>query len=208
MEEVKMIVISLLSSAITLLLKAFLDNKSEKRKNRMELQKQVFQRKTDAVENAMSWYQEAIDCFSTMQMACKGLKEDFNTFDYSLYILTAQKVKQLSEETAEKLNPLYLYYNVSRIEQQFDTTHSLYYIIYALKEISNLDQKARELSEKGFAPDSIEIKNVMNQGKVLFDGLYKALDVHIESMANIQKRLRLEYQSYSFEEEKKKTWWH
>ena len=174
----------------------------------MELQKQVFQRKTDAVENAMSWYQEAIDCFSTMQMACKGLKEDFNTFDYSLYILTAQKVKQLSEETAEKLNPLYLYYNVSRIEQQFDTTHSLYYIIYALKEISNLDQKARELSEKGFAPDSIEIKNVMNQGKVLFDGLYKALDVHIESMANIQKRLRLEYQSYSFEEEKKKTWWH
>ena len=174
----------------------------------MELQKQVFQRKTDAVENAMSWYQEAIDCFSTMQMACKGLKEDFNTFDYSLYILTAQKVKQLSEETAEKLNPLYLYYNVSRIEQQFDTTHSLYYIIYALKEISNLDQKARELLEKGFAPDSIKIKNVMNQGKVLFDGLYKALDVHIESMANIQKRLRLEYQSYSFEEEKKKTWWH
>ena len=42
----------------------------------------------------------------------------------------------------------------------------------------------------------------MNQGKVLFDGLYKALDAHIESMANIQKRLRLEYNGYSFKEEK------
>lgn len=203
MEELKMIVIGLLSSAITLLLKAFLDYLSENRKDKSELKKLMFQRKTDTVEKAMSWYQEAIDCFSSMQMACEVLKEDFNIFDYSLYILASQKAKKLTEETAEKLNPLYLYFDVSQIEQQYDTTHSLYYIIYAQKEIYKLDQKANELSEKGFAPDSIEIKNVMNQGKVLFDGLYKALDVHIESMANIQRRLRLEYKGYSFKEEKK-----
>ena len=202
MEEIKMIVISLLSSVITLLLKAFIDYLSESRKDKNELKKLMFQRKTDAVENAMSWYQEAIDCFSSMQMACEILKNDFNSFQYSLYILAAQKAKALSEETAKRLNPLYLYFDVSQIEQQYDTTNSLYYINYVQKEIYYLDQRAKELSDKGFALDSIEIKNVMNQGKVLFDGLYKALDAHIESMANIQKRLRLEYNGYSFKEEK------
>ena len=193
-----MIVISLLSSAITLLLKAFIDYLSESRKNKNELQKLVFLRKTDAVENAISWYQEAIDCFSSMQMACAVLKEDFNTFDYSIYLLAAQKAKELSEKTAEKLNPLYLYFDVSQIEQQYDTLTSLDYMSYAQKEINNLDQKAKELSEKGFAPDSIEIKKIMNQGNTLFDGLYKALDIHIKTMANIQKRLRSEYKDYLF----------
>lgn len=203
MEEFKMIVISLLSSAITLLLKAFIDYMLENRKDKSELKKLMFQRKTDAVENAMSWYQEAIDCFSTMQMACEVLKEDFNTIDYSRYVLASQKAKALSEETAKRLNPLYLYYDVTQIEQKYDTTNSLYYIFNAVKEISKLDQKAKELSEEGLAPDSIEIKNVMNQGKSFFDGLYKALGIHIESMANLQKRLRLEYIGYSFKEEKK-----
>lgn len=66
-----------------------------------------------------------------------------------------------------------------------------------------MQQRQWVISEKEFALDSIEIKNVKNQGKVLFDGLQKALDAHIESMADIQKRLGLDYNGYSFYEEKK-----
>ena len=207
MEEFNVIIVSLLSSFFTLVLKAFLDYLLEGRKNRSELRKLMFERKTNAVENAMSWYQEAIDCFSLMQLACKELMKDFNVMDYSRYLLATQKAQKLSEGTARNLNPLYLYYDVSQIEQKHEAIYSLLYMSSIQKEIYKLDQKAKELSEKEYTSDSIEIKEMMNQGKVLFEGLHEALDAQIKSMIDIQKRLRQEYKSFSFKEDKI-TWWH
>ncbi len=64
-----LITASLLGSIITIIIKSVIDLCSERTKYKRELRKLIFERKTDAVEKAMSWYQEAIDAYSMMQMA-------------------------------------------------------------------------------------------------------------------------------------------
>ena len=61
-----MIIAGAIGSAITLLLTALLDYLKERYRAKIEIQKLVFQRRTDAVEKAISWYQEAIDCYRMM----------------------------------------------------------------------------------------------------------------------------------------------
>ena len=58
MGEYKMIVVAILGSTITLLITAVIDYFKEKHLSKLEKQKLVFQRKTDAAEKAMSWYQK------------------------------------------------------------------------------------------------------------------------------------------------------
>lgn len=66
-----MIIAGAIGSAITLLLTALLDYLKERYRAKIEIPKLVFQRRTDAVERAISWYQEAIDCY---RMIGKGTK--------------------------------------------------------------------------------------------------------------------------------------
>ena len=197
-----MVLVGLFSSAFTLILKAFIDILTEGEKNKRELYKLMFQRKTDAVENAMSWYQESFDCLSAMRLACIELRNNLNTVDYSRFLISSQKAMKVSEEAPTRLNPLYLYYSPSEIEQNYETTTSLYYISSAQKEIYDIGQKILGLSENGILPESKEIKELMHQAQPIFDGLIRAIDVQIKTIVEIQKRLRVEYQDYSFKHNK------
>ena len=109
---------------------------------------------------------------------------------------------KVSEEAPTRLNPLYLYYSPSEIEQNYETTTSLYYISSAQKEIYDIGQKILGLSENGILPESKEIKELMHQAQPIFDGLIRAIDVQIKTIVEIQKRLRVEYQDYSFKHNK------
>ena len=59
----------LVGSIITLIIKSIIDACSSHIAYKRELRKQVFHRKTDVVERAMAWYQEAVDMYSLFQMA-------------------------------------------------------------------------------------------------------------------------------------------
>ena len=60
MENYNMIIAGAIGSAITLLLTALLDYLKERYRAKIDMRKIVFQRKTDVVERAVSWYQEAV----------------------------------------------------------------------------------------------------------------------------------------------------
>lgn len=61
MENYNMVIAGVIGSAITLLLTAIFDYLKERYQAKIEIQKIIFQRKTDAAENAISWLQESMD---------------------------------------------------------------------------------------------------------------------------------------------------
>ena len=202
MEEYKMVIISILSSAATLLFKAFLDFLQERAKDKRERKQLILQRKTDAAEKAMSWYQEAIDCFSFMQMACGELILGYGSQAYAKYQYAVQKMQKLSAETPKNLNPLYLYFDASQVEQKYDATSSLNRMIFFQNEIAGIGLKIQELIEEGYSVDSEEIEELMNQEKPFLEKLSRELDIQIKSMADIQKTLRKDYAIYSIKADK------
>ena len=202
MEEYKMVIISILSSAATLLFKAFLDFLQEGAKDKRERKQLILQRKTDAAEKAMSWHQEAIDCFSFMQMACGELILGYGPQAYAKYQYAVQKMQKLSAEAPKNLNPLYLYFDASQVEQKYDATSSLNRMIFFQNEIAGIGLKIQELIEEGYSVDSEEIEELMNQEKPFLEKLSRELDIQIKSMADIQKTLRKDYAIYSIKADK------
>lgn len=196
MEDYKMIAAALLSSIITIGIKAIIDFCNESKKYKRELLKMVFQRKTDAVERAISWYQEAIDCYMMLQVACDEINQSFNLATWSKLITSTAQANRLYQETNSRLNQIYLYYNFSDIENKHHVTKSVQYMNYALTEISKYDQQARDLRLNGVADDSDEIKELQLKAISLFRELSKALDDQISSIVEIQNKLRDDYKSY------------
>lgn len=197
MEEFKIITSGLIGSIITLIIKAIIDAWNESKKHKRELRRLVFQRKTDAVEKAVTWYQEAIDCYMMLQLACDEVNQSFNIATWSKLVLATTQANKLYQETNSRLNQIYLYYNFSLIEEKHHIVKSSQYINYATTEICKYDQQARELRLAGATDDSDEIKELQVKTISLFKELSKALEDQISSIAEIQSVIRQEYKSYS-----------
>lgn len=196
MEDYKIITAALLSSFITIVIKAIIDACNESKKHKRELRKLVFQRKTDAVEKAMSWYQEAIDCYMMLQTVCNEVNQSFNIATWSKLITSTDQANRLYQETNSRLNQIYLYYNFSDIEDKHHVAKSSQYMNYAITEISKYDQQARDLRLEGATDDSDEIKALQIKAISLFRELSKALEDQISLIVEIQNKLRDDYKSY------------
>ena len=196
MEEYKIIIAGLVGSIITLILKWITELITESKRNKRELRKMVFQRKTDTVEKAMGWYQEAIDCWSMMQLACDEINEKYNSAVWAKFISSATKANKLYSESSSRLNPLYLYYTFTDIEQKYNASKSQQYINDILTKIGKYDEEARNVRLAGATDESTEIKELQNQAIILFKELSKAIDNQIYVIVDIQNRLRDEYRSY------------
>ncbi len=92
MENYNMIIAGVIGSAITLLLTALLDYLKERYRTKIEIQKLLFHRKADTVENAVSWLQEGIDCLRMMQSACDDIEEEYNPIVYERLLKSAYKL--------------------------------------------------------------------------------------------------------------------
>lgn len=101
-----MIIAGAIVSAITLLLTALLDYLKEIYRAKIDMRKLVFQRKTDVVERAVSWYQEAIDCYRMMQTACDAMEEKYNPTTYSRLLASFTQAGRLYASTSKILNPI------------------------------------------------------------------------------------------------------
>lgn len=197
MENYNMIIAGVIGSAITLLLTAFLDYLKERYRAKIEIQKLLFHRKADTVENAVSWLQEGIDCLRMMQSACNDIGEEYNPIVYERLLKSAIQANKLFEDSGKFLNRIYLYYNFADIENKYNTIESWDYINFAITEIGKLDQKALGLRNDGFLDDSEEIKLLRIQAINLFRNLSKSLNANIDSMVEILSKLRTEFDKYS-----------
>ena len=194
MENYNLIIAGVIGSTITLFLTAIIDFIKEKYRTKIEMQKLVFHRKTDAVERAISWYQEAIDCYRMMQTACDALEEEYNPTTYSRLVASFTQAGRLYENTSKVLNPIYLYYNFSDIESKYDIQYSWEYINFTIKELGKLDQQVLKLYNQGLTDDSNEIKTLRTKALDILKKFAIAIDVQITIITEIMSKLREEYQ--------------
>ena len=194
MENFNLIIAGVIGSTITLFLTAIIDFIKENYRTKIEMRKLVFQRKTDAVERAISWYQEAIDCYKMMQTACDTLEEEYNPTTYSRLVASFAQAGRLYENTSKVLNPIYLYYNFSDIESKYDIQYSWEYINFTIKELGKLDQQVLKLYNQGLTDDSNEIKTLRTNALDILKKFARAIGVQITIITEIMSKLREEYQ--------------
>lgn len=188
-----MIIAGVIGSTITLLLTAIFDLLKEKYRAKIEMKKLVFHRKTDAVERAISWYQETIDCYRMMQTACDAMEEKYNPTTYSRLLASFIQAGRLYENTSKMLNPIYLYYDFSDIERKCDIQSSWEYINFAIKELGKLDQLTLELSNQGLNDESNDVKVLRAKTLDILKKFSKAIDTQIAIIAEIMNKLRDDY---------------
>lgn len=136
-----------IGSVTTLAIKSVIDMLNAHNQYRRELKMQVFKRKTDVVEKAIAWYQEALDTYNMMQITIKGIDTSNQTTWLALQKLI-MKCNNLFEESVSRLNPLYLYYDFQEIERKFHATESLSDINDKLVEIQEIGEKYLNLIPK------------------------------------------------------------
>lgn len=107
--ESSLITAGLIGSIITIIIQTLLNNWFEEVKNRREIRKLVFQRKTEIVEKAMLCYQNAIDAYLTLQTGLKGSNKDFvNPIAVGNIQAAIDRLNKLSYDNE---NRIYLYYD-------------------------------------------------------------------------------------------------
>jgi len=197
MGEYKMIVAAILGSTITLLITAVIDYFKEMYRSKLERDKLVFQRKTDAAEKAMSWYQESADCLMMMQTACSDMGATYNPIIWTKLIQSANQANQLYKETNLRLNPLYLYFDFRKIEEKHNIYASMQFVNAVLVQIGEYGEQAEQLRLNEKDDNSNDIQKLKDNSICLFHELSKALKNQIESIVAIQEELRKQYNKYS-----------
>lgn len=181
-----------IGSVTTLAIKSVIDMLNAHNQYRRELKMQVFKRKTDVVEKAIAWYQEALDTYNMMQITIKGINTSNQTTWLALQKLI-MKCNNLFEESVSRLNPLYLYYDFQEIERKFHATESLSDINDKLVEIQEIGEKISKLDSKN---NQIEYEMLQKEEALAFNDYSKLIENQKNIIISIQKQLREEYKKY------------
>ena len=196
MEEYNLIIAGIIGSVITLFLTAIIDFLKEMYRANIEERKIVFQRKLEAAENAISWFQESIDCYRIMQISCNEISEEYNPVVWAKFVNSSSQANKLFLEASKKLNPLYLYFNMLDIENKYHLAASGERINQAITRICILDQKAVALLNSGLSDESEEIKNLQQEAINSFKNISHAIYSQIAAISEMIKTLRSKYHNY------------
>lgn len=175
-------------SLITLCITKIIDIFQEKNKFKRELFKLVFERKTNTVENAMSWYQEALDVYRLLQMSCNAYQEGAEDYAFARLIIACQLSDKVFKESSIRLNPIYLYYDFSKVEQKNKAPEALEYMNDSMNKIVALVTKIQS-SEM----DSEILKSSRSELKELLLSLSDSLNNQLNTIIEIQSILRNDY---------------
>lgn len=176
------------SSLITLFITKMIDIIQERKKFKRELFKLVFERKTNVVENAMSWYQEALDVYRLLQMSCNAYQEGAEDYAFARLIIACQLSDKVFKESSIRLNPIYLYYDFSKVEQKNKAPEALEYMNDSMNKIAALVAKIQS-SEI----DSEISESSRNKLKELLLSLSDSFNNQINTIIEIQSILRNDY---------------
>lgn len=185
---------SLISTLATIVVKYLLDNRSAQKAYRRELRKQVFQRKTDAVERAMSWCQDFVEICSLYQTSILEYDGSMNPVTVEKLQYSCSQIYKLLQEMSTRLNAIYLYYDFTDIYQKYQIAKSTKIGSEAFLLSGQIQQKISQ------CPKNNE-ELILQQA--WFKQLKKTLDIAVSAMNNqkfaiieIQQRLRTDYQQY------------
>ena len=128
-----------------------------------------------------------------MQTACDAMEEKYNPTTYSRLLSSFVQAGRLYENTNTSLNPIYLYYNFSDIENKYDIQSSWEYINFAIKELGKLDQLTLELYNQGLNDESNDVKVLRAKALDILKKFSKAIDIQIAIIAEIMNKLRDDY---------------
>ncbi|WP_290145646.1 hypothetical protein [Bacteroides acidifaciens] len=196
LEEYKMIIAGVVGSVVTLLITAVIDFCKQRYVSRLEMKKLVFQRRTDAAEKAMSWFQDGADCYKMMQMACDEINEKYNPVTWEKLIRSTSLANKLFGETAFRLNPLYLYDDFSEIEKRYNALQVNQDMNDAITKIGRLGLRASELRDRGVAEEAEELKEIQDKIVGLYREFANILDVQVSMIAEMQMKLKKQYSKY------------
>ena len=186
----------LIGSLITLIIKAIIDACCSHIAHKRELRKQVFQRKTDVVERAMSWYQEVVDMYSLYQMAIHEYDGSANPVTVEKIQYSSTQLNRLLQETSTKLNVIYLYYDFTDINQKYNVMESARVINDAFVLVGQIQQHLPPIPATN--EEELEVhKQWFSKLKQTLDITTSAMDNQKFAIVEIQQRLREEYQKYT-----------
>ena len=121
MKEILILTAGLVGSILTLIVQAIINACTNRVNHKRTIQTLVFQNKLEIVEKAMSWYQEAIDTYYMLQMALKTFGNESIELSMIRVQTSTANLLKLFEESSSRLNPIYLYYDFSDIENKYNT---------------------------------------------------------------------------------------
>lgn len=115
MKEILIITSGLAGSILTVVVQAIINAYTNGVKHKREMQILVFQRKTEIVEKAISWYQEAIDNYLMLQLALRSYDKECNLMVMERIHSLSLKSMSLYNELGSRLNSIFLYYDFNDI---------------------------------------------------------------------------------------------
>ncbi|MBP3662457.1 MAG: hypothetical protein J6J25_05060 [Bacteroidales bacterium] len=196
MENYRLIIAGTIGSVITLFFTAVFDYLKEVYRAKRDDRKIAFQRRIEIAEYAVAWFQESIDCYTMMQIACEEMSEENNPVVWDKFMKSSIQAYNLYLDTPKKLNRLYLYFDTLDIEKKHNLVSSAEQINHATTELGKLDQEAVRLQGQGLTEDNKEIKHLKQNAIGLFRQLSKSLDSQIEALSEMISTLRSEYRKY------------
>lgn len=186
----------LIGSTITLIIKAIIDACCSHVTYKRELRKQVFQRKIDVVERAMSWYQDVVDMYSIYQMAIHEYDGSTNPVIVGKIQYASTQLNKLLQETSTRLNAIYLYYDFADINEKYNVMRSAQVLNEAFVLVGQIQQH--------LLPTPATNEQELKIQKQWFGQLKQTLDIAASAMDNmkfaiieIQQFLRNDYQKYT-----------
>ena len=196
MKNYSLIVAGTIGSVITLFLTAVFDYLKEGYRAKINDRKIVFQRRIEMAENAVSWFQESIDCYRMMQIACNEMSEEHNPVVWDKFIKSSMQAYNLYLDTPKNLNRLYLYFDTLDIERKHNLVYSTEQINRTVTELGKLDQEAVRLQNQGLTEDGKEINQLKHDVICLLKQLSKSLDSQIDALSEMIFTLWSEYRKY------------
>lgn len=190
MKKLSILISGLCGSILTLIVQTFINAKTNSINHKRSKQKILFLRKLEIVEKAMAWYQEAIDTFRMLQMAFKAYTMESNDLSMQRIQMYSMKSLKLFEESSSRLNPIYLYYDFSSIENKYNAKECNEQINKICTKIADINIKMNDANVSDI------ILKVLNEQQIdNFNILVDLMDRQICMIAEIQSILRKEYLS-------------
>ena len=179
---------------ITITIQAIINAISERVKHKRELRYLVFQRKLEVVKKAISWYQETLDMYYTLQTALKEYDKDCNPITAQKIQVACMKSNKLFQDTESRLNSIYLYYNFSDIEKKYHGRESIDCINKLLTLVAEIGHKIATIEPSKL---SEQLCAALHEQRVKASHmLADAIDNQIYIIAEIGQKLRTEYKNY------------
>lgn len=183
---------SLLGSIITLLAKWVIDLTTDSIKEKRERRKMLFQRKAEAAERAMSFYVELYANWYMLKDAMSRFTINPSPAVIETLNTAIANNQRIQAQQGDRLNAINLYYDFSDIEKEHN-----------IPEVNKILNSLNDIISKTYRDIFNAKQNGLNDNQLIpiyqlltkeYNIYAEAIDVLLLSIAEVQDRLRKDYE--------------